>query len=47
LPCGVRGGRAYGDGVVHPLVPAAHFWDDIEARAIFARVGLAGAFWDL
>jgi hypothetical protein len=29
LSCGVREGRAYGDVVVHLLVPAAHFWDDI------------------
>lgn len=29
LACGVRHGRAYGDGVIHLLVPAAHFWDDI------------------
>ena len=29
IPCGVEHGRAYGDGVVHLLVPAAHFWDDI------------------
>jgi hypothetical protein len=29
LDCGVRHGRAYGDAVVHLLVPAAHFWDDI------------------
>ena len=27
--CGVEHGRAYGDGVIHLLVPAAHFWDDI------------------
>jgi hypothetical protein len=27
--CGVRDGNAYGAGVVHLLVPAAHFWDDI------------------
>jgi Alkylmercury lyase len=29
LTCGVRDARAYGDAVVHLLVPAAHFWDDI------------------
>jgi hypothetical protein len=29
IACGVRDGRAYGDGVIHLLVPAAHFWDDI------------------
>ena len=29
LDCGVANGRAYGDGVIHLLVPAAHFWDDI------------------
>lgn len=29
IPCGVRDGRAYGAGVVHLLVPAAKFWDDI------------------
>jgi len=29
LACGVAGGRAYGGAVVHLLVPAAHFWDDI------------------
>jgi len=29
IPCGVEFGRAYGDAVVHLLVPAAHFWDDI------------------
>jgi hypothetical protein len=29
IRCGVEFGRAYGDGVVHLLVPAAHFWDDI------------------
>jgi len=29
LPCGVASGRAYGDAVIHLLVPAAHFWDDI------------------
>jgi hypothetical protein len=29
MACGVRDGSAYGDGVVHLLVPAAHFWDDI------------------
>jgi hypothetical protein len=26
---GVERGRAYGGGVIHLLVPAAHFWDDI------------------
>jgi hypothetical protein len=29
IACGVEHGRAYGTGVVHLLVPAAHFWDDI------------------
>jgi hypothetical protein len=29
LDCGVANGRAYGDGVIHLLVPAAQFWDDI------------------
>ena len=29
IPCGVRDGRGYGEGVIHLLVPAAHFWDDI------------------
>ena len=29
IACGVAAGRAYGDGVIHLLVPAAHFWDDI------------------
>jgi hypothetical protein len=29
LACGVAGGRPYGDAVIHLLVPAAHFWDDI------------------
>jgi hypothetical protein len=29
VPCGVEAGRAYGSGVIHLLVPAAHFWDDI------------------
>ena len=29
ISCGVTAGRAYGDGVIHRLVPAAHFWDDI------------------
>src|SRR5262249_16267311 len=29
LACGVSRGRAYGDAVIHLLVPAAHFWDDI------------------
>jgi hypothetical protein len=30
LPCGVTAGRAYGAGLIHLLVPAAHFWDDIR-----------------
>ena len=29
IACGVAGGAAYGEGVIHLLVPAAHFWDDI------------------
>ena len=29
LECGVANGRAYGGAVIHLLVPAAHFWDDI------------------
>ena len=29
IECGVRGGTSYGKGVVHLLVPAARFWDDI------------------
>jgi hypothetical protein len=29
IRCGVRGGQVYGDGLIHLLVPAAHFWDDI------------------
>jgi hypothetical protein len=29
LQCGVKNGLAYGDAVIHLLVPAAHFWDDI------------------
>lgn len=29
LACGVRRGAAYGDGLIHLLVPAARFWDDI------------------
>jgi Alkylmercury lyase len=29
IPCGVRGGRESGTAVIHLLVPAAHFWDDI------------------
>jgi hypothetical protein len=29
IACGVDRGQAYGQGVVHLLVPAAHFWDDI------------------
>jgi hypothetical protein len=29
VTCGVRNGRAYGAGIIHLLVPAAHFWDDI------------------
>jgi hypothetical protein len=27
--CGVESGRSFGEGVIHLLVPAAHFWDDI------------------
>jgi len=30
LPCGVRHGEVYGEGVVHLLVPASRFWDDIR-----------------
>ena len=29
IACGVTAGRAHGDGVIHLLVPAAHFWNDI------------------
>jgi len=29
IACGVRGGHAYGSGIIHLLVPAARFWDDI------------------
>jgi len=29
VPCGVEHGGSYGDGFIHLLVPAAHFWDDI------------------
>lgn len=29
IACGVKAGRSYGDGVIHLLVPAAHFWDDV------------------
>jgi len=29
IQCGVRDGRAFGEGVIHLLVPAPHFWDDI------------------
>jgi Alkylmercury lyase len=29
IPCGVANGEAYGNGVIHLLVPASHFWDDI------------------
>ena len=29
IVCGVADGRSYGDGLIHLLVPAAHFWDDI------------------
>ena len=29
LPCGVEHGVAFGEGIIHLLVPAAHFWDDI------------------
>jgi len=29
ISCEVRRGRAHGAGVIHLLVPAAHFWDDI------------------
>jgi hypothetical protein len=29
LRCAVVSGRPFGTGVVHLLVPAAHFWDDI------------------
>jgi hypothetical protein len=29
IACGVSAGVAYGEGVIHLLVPAARFWDDI------------------
>ncbi len=29
IACGVERGAAYGHGVIHLLVPAARFWDDI------------------
>lgn len=29
LRCGVQDDESFGDGVIHLLVPAAHFWDDI------------------
>jgi len=29
LRCGVQDGATFGDAVIHLLVPAAHFWDDI------------------
>jgi Alkylmercury lyase len=29
IPCGVRDHRSYGDGIIHLLVPAARFWEDI------------------
>jgi hypothetical protein len=29
IPCGVKNGRPYGNGIIHLLVPAARFWDDI------------------
>ena len=29
IRCGVRDGRAFGTAVIHLLVPAARFWDDI------------------
>lgn len=29
IACGVERGVAYGGGMIHLLVPAAHFWDDI------------------
>jgi hypothetical protein len=29
IDCGVRNGQAYGAGVIHLLVPAARFWEDI------------------
>jgi hypothetical protein len=29
VACGIRGGVVYGDGIIHLLVPAARFWDDI------------------
>ena len=30
IACGVERGAAYGSGVIHLLVPAAHFWDNID-----------------
>jgi len=29
IRCGVQHGGTYGDALIHLLVPAAHFWDDI------------------
>jgi hypothetical protein len=29
IRCGVREGREFGTAVIHLLVPAAHFWDDV------------------
>jgi len=29
IPCGVQHGGTYGDALIHLLVPAARFWDDI------------------
>jgi Alkylmercury lyase len=29
IPCGVQHGGTYGDALIHLLVPAEHFWDDI------------------
>jgi len=29
IACGVANGQAFGDAVIHLLVQAAHFWDDI------------------
>jgi hypothetical protein len=29
VPCGVESGRSFGEGIIHLLVPAARFWDDI------------------
>jgi hypothetical protein len=29
IDCGVSNGRSYGDGIIHLLVPAGRFWDDI------------------